>query len=120
MNTMSRECKIFTSLSWEDKVQYVTSFYENMIKKTNKSMYIDAFQAKVKEVRGYDENEVNTDKLIDMYKRIVQAKEKTIKKNIEYTQQKMMQQKKQLVQLETDAEAQNCDEYLATALANIQ
>jgi len=68
---MSNELEIFEKLSWEDKIEYMNTFYQAMIKKTDNPEYIDKFQSKIDEVNAYEESESNSDKLISLYERII-------------------------------------------------
>jgi len=48
---MKTELQIFTDLAWQEKINYMVSFYQSMIKKTDNSDYAALFQAKVDEVK---------------------------------------------------------------------
>ena len=48
---MKTEIQIFTDLAWQEKIDYMVSFYQGMIKKTDNAEYIAKFQAKVDEVK---------------------------------------------------------------------
>lgn len=116
---MSNELQIFEKLSWNDKIQYISWFYQGMIKKTNNPEYISKFQSKIDEVKSYVENGENTIKLVNLYTRIVWAKEKTKQRKIEETKQTIEKQKKKLARIESNSDEQDPDEYLAEAMAKI-
>jgi hypothetical protein len=48
---MKTEIEIFTDLAWQEKIHYMVSFYQGMIKKTDVSEYIEKFQSKIDEVQ---------------------------------------------------------------------
>ena len=116
---MSNELEIFEKLSWKDKIQYVVWFYQWMITKTNNQDHISKFQSKIDEVKWYEEDEGNTGKLISLYGRIVWAKEKTKQRKIEETKQNIEKQKQKLARIESNANEQDPDEYLAEVMAKI-
>ena len=116
---MSNELQIFKNLSWNDKIQYISWFYQEIIKKTKNSEYISKFQSKIDEVKWYIENEENINKLINIYTRIVWAKEKTKQRKIEETKKTIEENKQKLARIEMDADEQDPDEYLAEAMAKI-
>lgn len=113
---MSNELKIFEKLSWKDKIQYISWFYQGMIKKTNNTEYISKFQSKIDEVKSYVENEENISKLVNLYTRIIWAKEKTKEKRLEETRKIIESSKEKFTRIEADAEDDDPDEYLAEAL----
>lgn len=116
---MSNELQIFEKLSWNDKIQYISWFYQGMIKKTNNPEYIAKFQSKINEVKWYEENEVNNRKLVSLYERIIWAKEQTKQRKIEETKQTIEKQKQKLARIESNVDEQDPDEYLAEAMAKI-
>ena len=90
-----------------------------MIKKTDNPGFISKFQSKIDEVEWYRENEENTSKLIDLYARIMWAKEKTKQRKLEETKKAIEGNKEQLVRIESNENEQDPDEYLAEAMAKI-
>ena len=116
---MSNELEIFEKLSWKDKIQYVVWFYQWMISKTDNQDYIAKFQSKIDEVKSYEENELNNGKLVSLYERIVWAKQQTKQRKIEETKQAIEHQKQKLARIESNADEQDPDEYLAEAMAKI-
>jgi len=116
---MKTETQIFANLAWQEKIKYMVSFYQGMIKKTNNSNYIAKFQAKIDEVKWYEESEENTNKLVGLYIQIMWAREKTKQKRIQETQQVIEKQKQKLARIQKDNGDENPNEYLAKALADI-
>lgn len=116
---MKTEIQIFTDLAWQEKIKYMVSFYQSMIKKTDNSEYIEKFQSKIDEVKWYEENEENTTKLTELYTRIMWAREKTKQRKIEKTQQHIEEAKKKLARIESNSDENDPDEYLAEALTKI-
>lgn len=113
---MSNELQIFEKLSWNDKIQYISWFYQGMIKKTDNPEYIAKFQWKIDEVRTYEENEVNNSNLVSLYERIMWAKEKTKQRKIEETKKTIEKKKQKLASIEANIEDKDSDEYLAQAI----
>jgi len=116
---MKTELQIFTDLAWQEKINYMVSFYQSMIKKTDNSDYAALFQAKVDEVKWYQENAENTNKLDALYDRIIWAKEKTKQRKIEEMQQHIEKEKAKLDDMQSSTNEPDPDEYLAEALAKI-
>jgi hypothetical protein len=116
---MKTEIQIFTDLAWQEKINYMVTFYQGMIKKTDNSEYISKFQAKIDEVQWYTENEANNGKLIALYGRIITAREKTKERKLEEMKQHIEEEKKKIARIEANKDEQNPDEYLAEAMSNI-
>lgn len=116
---MSNELQIFEKLSWNDKIQYIRWFYQDMIKKTNNPEYIAKFQSKIDEVKWYEKNKVNNSKLVSLYGRIMWAKQQTKQRKIEETKQAIEKQKQKLARIESNSDEQDPDEYLAEAMVKI-
>lgn len=90
-----------------------------MIKKTNNPEYILKFQSKIDEVKSYVENDENTSKLVNLYTRIVWAKEKTKQRKLEETKKAIEENKQKLARIESNEDEQDPDKYLAEAMAKI-
>lgn len=116
---MKTELQIFTDLAWQDKINYMVWFYQGMIKKTNNSEYIEKFQAKIDEVQWYEQNEENTQKLIALYERIMEAKEKTKQRKLEVSQKAIEEQKEKIARIQSGVDEDDPDEYLAEALTKV-
>jgi len=67
----------FTKLSWKEKITQLVTFYEAMIKKTENEEYIKKFQETIFRLKTFDDNEVSSKKVIDLYKKILWAEKKT-------------------------------------------
>lgn len=113
---MKTELQIFTDLAWQEKITYMVSFYQGMIKKTDNSKYIEKFQAKIDEIQGYEESDEHIQKLIELYKRIMEAKKKTKQRRIEVSQKAIEEQKAKIARIQAGADEEDPDEYLAQAL----
>lgn len=113
---MKTELQIFTDLAWQDKITYMVSFYQGMIKKTTNPSYIEKFQAKIDEIQGYEASDENTQKLIVLYERIMEAKKKTKQRRIEASQKAIEEQKAKIARIQAGADEEDPDEYLAQAL----
>ena len=116
---MKTEMQIFTDLAWQEKINYMVSFYQGMIKKTTDSEYISKFQSKIDEVQWYMENEENINKLASLYNRIMWARDKTKQRRIEETKQNIEKEQEKLARIESDTDEQAPDDYLATELTKI-
>ncbi len=116
---MKTEREIFTDLAWQEKIHYMVSFYQGMIKKTDVSEYIAKFQSKIDEVQWYTESQENTDKLIALYERIMWAREKTKQRKLEEMEKHIAEEKEKLARIQANNDEQNPDEYLAEAMAKI-
>ncbi len=116
---MTNELEIFKSLSWKDKIEYIIWFYQGMIAKTENSTYINSFQDKIKKVKWYEDNQVNTDNLVKMYEHIMQAREKTKQKKLNATKKTIEEQKQKLAWIQADKDQEDPDEYLADSLLKI-
>lgn len=116
---MTKELDIFKSLPWKDKIEYIIWFYQGMIAKTENPSYIASFQDKIKIVKWYEDNQINTDNLVKMYEHIMQAREKTKQKKLDATKKTIEEQKQKLAWIQADKDQQDPDEYLADSLLQI-
>jgi len=116
---MKTEIQIFTDITFQEKINYMLSFYQQMIKKTNNPEYIAIFQSKLDEIKSYKDSEDNEQKLIKLYNRIMLAKEKTKQRKIQETQKTIQEHKEKLLRIQADDHEESPDEYLAENLANI-
>lgn len=114
---MKTEIQIFTDLAWQEKMKYMVLFYQGMIRKTNNSEYIAKFQSKIEEVKWYEENKENRNKMIALYNRIIWAREKTKRRKIEET--KYYIEKERLASIKSNTDKENPDEYLAEAITKM-
>lgn len=116
---MKTEIQIFTDLARQEKINYMVSFYQGMMKGTDNSEYIKKFQNKIDEVKGYEENDGNMKKLIMLYERIMGAKEKTRQRRIDDSQKAIEEQKAKIARIQAGVDEDDPDEYLAEALTKI-
>ncbi len=109
----------FTKYSRDEKVLFITTFYSEMIKKTNNPEYISKFQSKIQEVKWYEQNEDNIQELTNLYDRILQAQERTKQNKTQQEHQKMEQSLEKIKQLQNNEFDEDADAFLAEQLAKI-
>ena len=73
---IQRQIQVFSSTSWQNKIEYMSTFYATMIKKANNN-YIAYFQSKLDFFLHMEESTKNTAILIEEYQKILIAKQKT-------------------------------------------
>ncbi|NCQ82333.1 hypothetical protein GW750_06075 [bacterium] len=61
--------------SWNQKKEFLISFYEAMFSKCETKYYLNIFRYKVKEIKQYEENTKNLNRLIYLYKLIIRKEE---------------------------------------------
>jgi len=116
---MSNELELFKKLPRKNKIEYMMWFYTWMIAKTKNQDYIKKFKSTKDEVKWYEENKKNADKLNTLYTRILWAKQKTKQKRIKETEKAIEKHKEELARIQSNEDEEDPDEYLAKQLANI-
>ncbi len=116
---MNNEIDIFKNLALQNKVEYISRFYQVMIKKTDNPEYINKFQSKIDEINTYKENELNNNKLILLYERIMWAKEKTKQRKMEIIKKTIEENQQKIATIESNEYEEDPDEYLAKSMAQI-
>jgi len=110
---INEKIKIFNAYSFQQKVDFIVHFYEAMKLKTQNLEYLSKFVLMVKKVEWYTENEENSQNLISLYFRILDAEQQTQEWNIK-------KRKDSVTALQNKSEDFDADDYLTEQLARIQ
>lgn len=116
---MSKELSSFAQLWWTKQVEYLTWFYRDMQDKTSHQRHQAHFQWIIDEIVSYDESPQTSQKLIDFYAHILEAKSKTTQDSLRSKQQSLKSKQDQIKHQELLDNSEDPDEYLAQALAEL-
>jgi len=121
MATYKERKEIFSKLDWSDKITHLVKFYQAMIKKTDNPDYIKKFQNTIDKLQSYEENELNTNRVIDLYKKILEAEQKTQERKKKESAEQLNKWQKIIQKIKSQEEAEeaeeDADDFLNTQLA---
>jgi hypothetical protein len=112
--TKNEKIKIFSDYSFDQKIAFILHFYNSVKSKTNNPEYLSVFDFMIEKVSILQENQVNSDDLVQLYNKIIDAEQRT--------QERRMNEKREfLIQLQKKEEFNDndLDEYLIQQLVQI-